>query len=125
MRSLEEHGKLTTCIELDFWGLQHRTMHVVMVTDQVRPGCTTHHKDTGCTVWLLQQLVMKIASMCHAVALTFTSASRYTDQDYDAEFVTVLQQQCYQYIKQAGDPSLQDISNFIHDKVEMLAITPW
>ena len=42
---------------------------------------------------------------------------RYTDQDYDSEFIQVLQTQCFKFIKQEGDPTLEDVSTFIHDKV--------
>ena len=92
----------------------HQSLHVVTLITKIQAAVCGCCSGRSCYCFNV-----------HAVALTLMSASRYTDQDYDAEFVTVLQQQCYQYIKQAGDPSLQDISNFIHDKVEMLAITPW
>lgn len=50
-------------------------------------------------------------------------AFRYTDQDYDSEFIEVLQTQCYKYIKQEGDPTLEDVSNFIHVKVTSIWCT--
>ena len=42
---------------------------------------------------------------------------RYTDQDYDSEFIEILQTQCFSFIKQAGEASLDEVSAFIHDKV--------
>lgn len=42
---------------------------------------------------------------------------RYTDQDYDSEFIEILQTQCFSFIKQAGEASLEEVSEFIHDKV--------
>ena len=45
---------------------------------------------------------------------------RYTDQDYDSEFIQVLQTQCFKFIKQEGDPTLEDVSTFIHEKVSAL-----
>ena len=42
---------------------------------------------------------------------------RYTDQDYDSEFIEILQTQCFNFIKQAGEASLEEVSAFIHDKV--------
>lgn len=49
-------------------------------------------------------------------AREITGGAWYTDQDYDSEFIEVLQTQCYKYIKQEGDPTLEDVSNFIHVK---------
>ena len=42
---------------------------------------------------------------------------RFTGAELDLEFIEVLQTQCFKFIKQEGDPTLDDISNFIHDKV--------
>lgn len=47
---------------------------------------------------------------------------RYTDQDYDSEFIQVLQTQCFKFIKQEGDPTLEDVSTFIHEKVSAMLI---
>lgn len=42
---------------------------------------------------------------------------RYTDQDYDSEFIEVLQTQCANFIKQEGEVTLEEVSSFIHEKV--------
>ena len=47
---------------------------------------------------------------------------RYTDQDYDSEFIQVLQTQCFKFIKQEGDPTLEDVSTFIHEKVSAMLV---
>ncbi|DBA81657.1 hypothetical protein WJX77_003870 [Trebouxia sp. C0004] len=49
-------------------------------------------------------------------AREITGGAWYTDQDYDSEFIQVLQTQCFKFIKQEGDPTLEDVSTFIHDK---------
>ncbi|KAL0019133.1 hypothetical protein WJX79_006207 [Trebouxia sp. C0005] len=53
-------------------------------------------------------------------AREITGGAWYTDQDYDSEFIQVLQTQCFKFIKQEGDPTLEDVSTFIHDKVCVL-----
>ncbi|KAL3142603.1 hypothetical protein ABBQ38_002920 [Trebouxia sp. C0009 RCD-2024] len=49
-------------------------------------------------------------------AREITGGAWYTDQDYDSEFIEVLQTQCFNFIKQAGEASLEEVSAFIHDK---------
>lgn len=56
---------------------------------------------------------------CQLLSLLVTRhvRCRYTDQDYDSEFIEILQTQCFNFIKQAGEASLDEVSAFIHDKV--------
>lgn len=56
------------------------------------------------------------------LTLTHKVPFRYTDQDYDSEFINVLQQQCYKFIKQEGDPTLEEVSNFIHEKASFYTL---
>ena len=43
--------------------------------------------------------------------------NRYTNNEYDIEFVEMLRTQCLKFIKQEGDPTLDDIFAFVHEKV--------
>ena len=53
--------------------------------------------------------------------------NRYTNNEYDIEFVEMLRTQCLKFIKQEGDPTLDDIFAFVHEKVCYLAMafTSW
>ena len=55
--------------------------------------------------------------MSHALQPCACPVSRYTDQDFDLEFISVLRTQCFNFIKAEGDPTLEDVSAYIHDKV--------
>ena len=41
---------------------------------------------------------------------------KYTDQDYDSEFIEMLLTQCFSFINQAGEASWDEVSACIHDK---------
>ena len=43
--------------------------------------------------------------------------ARYTNNDFDIEFVEILRTQCLKFVKQEGDPTFEDVYAFIHDKV--------
>lgn len=43
---------------------------------------------------------------------------RYTDQDFDAEFIQVLQQACQKYIENVEDgATLKEVARFVQEKV--------
>ena len=42
---------------------------------------------------------------------------RYTDQDFDAEFIHILQQACQKYIDNEGETTLEEVADFIRTKV--------
>lgn len=42
---------------------------------------------------------------------------RYTDQDFDAEFIHILQQACQKYIDNEGEATLEEVADFIRTKV--------
>ena len=41
---------------------------------------------------------------------------RYTENQFDAEFIDVLREACFQYIQHQGDATLSDIASFIRNK---------
>jgi len=46
---------------------------------------------------------------------------RYTDQDFDAEFIQVLQQACQKYIENVEDgATLKEVAQFVQDKVRLM-----
>lgn len=45
-----------------------------------------------------------------------TGGNWYTNNEYDIEFVEMLRTQCLKFIKQEGDPTLDDIFAFVHEK---------
>lgn len=42
---------------------------------------------------------------------------RYTDQDFDAEFIHILQQACQKYIDNEREATLEEVADFIRTKV--------
>ena len=42
---------------------------------------------------------------------------RYTENEFDSEFFEVLQNACYQYIQSRGSATLEEIADFIKEKV--------
>ena len=42
---------------------------------------------------------------------------RYTNQDFDAEFIQVLQQACQKYIDNEGVATLEEVADFVRTRV--------
>lgn len=47
---------------------------------------------------------------------TIASPRRYTENQFDAEFIYVLREACYKYIVHCGDTTLRQIAAFVKDK---------
>ncbi|BDA42720.1 DNA-directed RNA polymerase III subunit RPC6 [Coccomyxa sp. Obi] len=49
-------------------------------------------------------------------ARELTGGAWYTDQDFDAEFIHILQQACQKYIDNEGEATLEEVADFIRTK---------
>ncbi len=61
------------------------------------------------------------STTCHFLQGGFVAhkylARRYTGQDFDAEFIQVLQQACHKYIENEGVATLEEVADFVRTKV--------